>query len=256
MPRPNPYPISGIKDPHLQRVLQDMVDRQSFLEREIERLGGAIPVGMAKRESPVQGLISIPYRDPGGRDGSIQVSPDGVIQSYTNPIESEYPYIDVRTVGNITTGLDPLHVPLTVKAGTLGVDGAYFHMRYAGSFANTEADKQIQILFGGQTVTAHGGVIDIETGGWLYDINLVRTSPITTLASVLCTMINLRKADGALVATPSGGFVFAQTTTQTVTNLNTTSLDLEVKGEGTNTDDVVQNLSIVELYLPRMVKKP
>ena len=245
MPRA-PYPLSNISDPHLQRVLQDMVDRQSFLEREIERLGGSIPIGMAKRESPVEGIITIPYRDHGGRDGSVRVSRDGVISSYVNPVESLFPYTDLRTIGNITTGLDPLH-SFTLPAGTLANNGDSIKVHYFGSFAANANTKRIQLNFDG--TSAINLAIVQNGGGWDYDVTYTRSNPISILVSGQFTWN---------FATPVGGFVntafgsipggFA------VANLNTTDVILLVQAEGTATDDIVQTLTHIEYYRARTVR--
>lgn len=156
--------------------------------------------------------------------------------------------IEVNTsqAGNVGTGLDNLH-GFSLPAGSLATDEDYLHLRYTGSFANTEDDKQTRVTMDGQVISSIGAVIDMEGGAWSYDIYIVRTSATTVRASVMCTMVNIRKADGALVATPSGGFVFAQNVTATVSNLNSNAVTLQVLGEGTNNDDVTQNLSIIEL---------
>lgn len=153
---------------------------------------------------------------------------------------------DVSAVGNVGAGLDTLHT-FSVPSGTLATNGDYLHARYQGTFANTEDDKQTRVTLDGQVISTIAVVIDIEAGDWSYDIYIIRTSATTVRASVNAIYVNLRKADGALVASPSGGFVFTQNTTATVSNMDSNALALTVLGEGTNTDDVVQNLSIIEL---------
>jgi hypothetical protein len=182
-----------------------------------------------------------------GSDTNIDLVIDG--KGTGRAVIPGYPYtleVNSTSVGNVGGGLDTLHT-YNLAAGSLANNGDYLHIRYTGDFANTEADKQIQITFGGVLLSGFGGVIDIEGGGWTYDIYVVRESATTVRASILANFVNIRKADGALAAAPSGGFVFTQNNLLTVSNLNSNAMAITVLGEGSANNDVVHYQSIIQL---------
>jgi hypothetical protein len=99
MPSPNRYNLGNLPqttDPQTRRVFQDLVDRVNYLTGELDRVRENLPELGARKEKPVPGIITIPGL---GADGSIRVSADGVIVSYTNPIQS---FGDVGTFFNDT----------------------------------------------------------------------------------------------------------------------------------------------------------
>lgn len=246
--------LSGM-DPQTARLVRDLVDRTNYLTTELDRVRGLVMsaspgVDAAKRENPIPGVLSIPCREYGGQDGFIRVNKDGVIQSYVNPIESLFPYVDITVVTNITTGLDLLH-SFTLPAGTLANDGDMLWVRYGGTFGVNDNDKRIRIEFGGQLVSTTGG-FDQDTGNWVYDILYTRTSP-TTVKFPLILHWGSGNRDGA--GTLTGNFVFAGDFVGiAVANLNTTNTLLTVQAEGTATSDIAQGLSFINLIRPRTVK--
>jgi hypothetical protein len=202
----------------------------------------------AKKENPITGIITIP--SPGG-DGFIRVNEDGVIASYTNPAKSIFPYMDLSSRGNITTGLDSLH-SFTLPAGSLAFDGDCLWVRYGGLFAANDNDKRIRISFGG--VEVHNpGLFDQDVGaGWHYDIIYARVNP-TTIRVDLFLMWAFGNRDGA--GTVGGNYIFAAgiVTATPVNNLNTSDNILLVQGEATATDDIIQNFSYIDRFRPNTV---
>jgi hypothetical protein len=251
---PNLYTLGNLPgvEPQTRRVFQDLVDQLNFLTGEVGRLRErdleVIPKGVALKQSPIEGIITIPYRNYGGQDGQIRVSRDGVIVSYVNPAESIFPYVDLSVIGNITTGTDNLH-SFTLPAGVLDEDGDALIVKYGGFFAGNANSKRIQPNFGGQNV------VNIQlaqnAGLWDYDITYVRLSPTSVVAS------------GQLMwnfATPVGGFVntaFAgnMNSLTGLANLSTNDTVLLVQAEAVATDDVVQRLSYIDFRKGRTVKK-
>lgn len=243
---PNLYtPSLGGMDPQTARVIRDLADRVNYLTTELDAVRGGVPGFMttrAEKENPQPGIITIPSD---GQDGFIRVSKDGVIHSYTNPGNSIFPYVDISTKGNITTGLDVLHT-FTMPAGTLAFDGDALWLRYGGTFATNDNDKRINLFFGGQSVH-NTGLFDVDIGTWSYDMLYVRISP-TSIRVPWILGWNFANRDGA--GTLGGNFILS---TETVTvgsipNMNTNDTVIEVRAEGTATNDIQQTISFINRY--------
>lgn len=250
-----PGSLPGL-DSRTARVIQDLFDRVNYLTTELEMVKGRDPsVGMAKRESPQQGIITIPIRNDGGRDGQIRVNKDGVIVSYVNPVESLFPYIDISTAANSGAGLDPLH-SFSLPAGSLATNGDYLTIWYGGDFAANDNDKRLVFAFGG-TAYEDTGLRDLDTNtGWSFMARITRLSPTSVLVSHLigANLMGVTSAD-VLVGFATGAYIFARNTPITgLSNLGTNAQTLLVQGEATANDDVIQNLSIIDLHKPRTRK--
>jgi hypothetical protein len=150
---------------------------------------------------------------------------------------------DTSVVGNITTGLDALH-SYSLPAGTLATDKDYLRVRYSFLFANNANTKRIKISFDSQSVH-DPGLFDQRSGTATYDILYTRVSSTSVRASLMMIW-NFGTRDGA--GTAGGNYLFVgDDVTITVANLNSNSVTLLAQGEGTNTDDIRQNLSVIEL---------
>jgi len=155
---------------------------------------------------------------------------------------------NLAATGTVTTGLDNLH-SFSLPANSLQADGDYLRVRYGGTFATNDSDKRIQINFDGQVVN-NSTLFDIDSGSWLYDIIYARVSSTSVRASVVFMWGNINRDGGGTVG--GNGAFSGSLVTVTVANLNNNAVTLLVQGEsnasvGTGTDDVVQNLSIIEL---------
>jgi hypothetical protein len=257
---PNLYTLPTLPgmDGQTRRVMQDLVDQLNFLTGEVGRLRErdllVMPTGAARRESPIEGIITIPYRDAGGQDGLVRVSKDGVIVSYVNPVESIFPYVDLTTRGNVTTGLDPLHDPFIIPGGTMTLNGDTIEAVYAGQFAINDNNKSVNGRFGGQAYE-NSGVLDIDGGGWQLKVNISRVSSTTVRATSTMAYFALHvDSANAVNAFGTGFFYVTRQGLLTVANLDTTATIMEVLGEGIATDDVQQTYSYINFYRPRTVK--
>lgn len=249
----NPYVIGNMPDadPRLLRVLRDLADRNNQLAMELESVKKEMPPIGARKEKPLEGIITIPPQSQGGENGFIRVSPDGVIKSYASPAESLFPYMDITVVTNITTGLDQLHT-FILPAGTLANNGDALWVRYGGTFAINDNDKRIQTEFDG-VATHNSGLFDQDLGTWVYDFLYTRVSPtVIKFPLILHWSFGSRTGGGVL----AGNFIFAGDFVGiNVSNLNTTSVVLRVMAEGTATNDIAQGLSFISLIKPRTVKQ-
>src|SRR5262249_7805716 len=150
---------------------------------------------------------------------------------------------DSSVVGNSTTTLTDLHT-FTLPAGSLNANGDYIRVRYSGPFAANANTKRIVILFGGQTVH-DPGLFDQRTGGWTYDIVYLRVSATSIMTTILGAW-NAITRDGAGVM-GNNGFLFAGNGAITVTDLGANSQVMKVQAQGTATNDIQQNFSVIEL---------
>lgn len=154
--------------------------------------------------------------------------------------------VNITSIGNAGAGLDPLH-SFTLPAGSLAKNGDYLKVRYSGVFNGAAGNRRIRTSFGGvvvqdTTISMNGGL------WWDYDTTYVRTSSTSVLASTVgCWGDIVRDSAGVL---SGNGFPFAfNIPVPGLANLNTTDQVLLVEGEsaGAVNDDIVQNLSIIEL---------
>ncbi len=150
-------------------------------------------------------------------------------------------------VGNVGAGLDTLH-SLSLLADSLSNDEDYIHVDQGGAFAVNDADKRIQISFGGQVIH-NSGLRDIDTGVWRITYDVIRlTSTTVRVSGFMMLGIILAGADGALDTGNSRYYITAlQPADLTVANLNSNAMVILLEAEATNNDDVVQRFSKVEL---------
>lgn len=259
---PNLYVIPQLPglDNRVTRVMQDLADRFNYLTTELDRvrrmvISASPGVDAAKREHPIEGILTIPSGDSGGQDGAIRVSKDGVIVSYVNPIvDNIFPYVDLRTIGNVGVGLDDLH-SFSLPAGSLARDGDYLLVWYGGDFAANNNNKQVVASFGGTNYEDTGSFdLDINVG-WVMPVRISRLSPTSVLVSNHFAA-NVLFADSAgVVGTfgAGGAFIGRSTTITGLPNLNSNATTMLVQGEGISNNDVIQNLSIIDRIRPKQV---
>jgi hypothetical protein len=147
-------------------------------------------------------------------------------------------------VGNVGAGPDVLHT-FTLPANSLATDGDWLRVRYAGRFAGDADTKTIDVRFGGVSVISLAEAQGVW--GWLYDLTYIRTSSTTVLFAVNVAWGRLRvPAGGALT---DDGLFQAELSSITVANLNSNTMLMEIQGgdAGSETDDVRQFLSVIEL---------
>lgn len=259
---PNQYSLGTLPgiEPQTRRVFQDLVDQLNFLTGEVTRLKErdlvVMPRGAARRESPVEGIISIPCRDFGGQDGFARVSKDGVVVSYVNPTESLFPYVDVTTVNSSGAGPDVLHT-FQLPANSLALDGDYLKVWYAGGFAVVNRDKAIEAQFDNQNYEGTAALNIDNSTGWLLYNRIMRTSPTSVrISSLLLENILFIDAADAPASFGIGSLAVSRNTGLTVANLNTNAITMRARSvvTGGAANDAFQNLSIIEVYRPRIVK--
>lgn len=158
-------------------------------------------------------------------------------------------HTDTSLVGNVGAGLDTLHT-FTLPANSLATNGDYLTVHYAGVYAaNSASTKRVVINFGGVVVSAPG-LTDITNCTWNYDIRYVRITSTSVLASITFNWGNISSSEAApAVLGPTGSFHACSSASIAVADLVANPQIMSVQGEsgaGT-TDDVVQNLSIIEI---------
>lgn len=145
--------------------------------------------------------------------------------------------------GNVTTGLDSLH-SFSLPAAFLAANGDSVRAKYGGLFVTNDNNKRIVISFAGQTVH-DPGLFDQDAGSWSYDIEYLRVSDTSVRFSLLATW-NAITVDGAQVV-GGNGLTLGVTGTITVADLDVNASTMLVQAEGTATDDIIQNFSIIDV---------
>lgn len=247
-----PGHIPGV-EPRTARLIQQLYEMNNQMSDEIAKLRASMSVtGGAKKENPKPGVITIPSKSEEGQNGLIRVNEDGVIVSYVNPFEGIFPYIDLRTIGNVGAGVDTLH-SFTIPAGTLAFDGDYLRIRYKGDFAANANTKRIQGVIGGN-VYNNTGLYSISGAEWVWDLDVIRTSSTQVRIPIIAVD---GFGDRTIAGVVGGNYLFfAAGTLVTVTNLNTTNVVIEMQAESGAgaTDDIIQRVSRIEFYRPRTIR--
>jgi hypothetical protein len=156
--------------------------------------------------------------------------------------------VNTAVVGNQGAGLDPLH-SFSLPANSLRSDGDYLHVWYGGDYATNANLKRVVTSFGG-TIWEDTGLRDLVVSvGWAIAARIVRLSSTSVLLSHFFGA-NAMGVDSANVNIPfgSGGvFTVRNGIIAGLPNLNLNPITMLVSGEGTADNDVIQNLSIIEL---------
>jgi hypothetical protein len=153
--------------------------------------------------------------------------------------------VDISVVGNVGAGLDALHT-FSLPANSLAANGDFVKAIYSGTFATNDNDKLILITFAGQTVATIGSTpFDQDSGQWKYEITFVRLTATSVLCSTMFTW-NFVSHDGA--GTNGGnGIAAANNITIAVPDLSANASTMLVSATGVANNDIVQNLSIIDL---------
>lgn len=248
-----PGTIPGV-DPRTARMIQELYERTNQLQGRIDEVEANILPPGAKKETPQAGLLYVPGR---GQDGFARISPDGVIVSYTNPTEDTYPYVDLRSIGNIGGGTDTLH-SFDLPANDLAKDGDYLDIFYRGFYANNANTKQILITIGGTTLF-DTGASDLRNSisvQWEIRLSVFRISSTVLRAGVgfSAHFFGVTSAAVPFTIGAAGGLVIAQGIDVTVADLSLNTTAFIVTCQGTADNDIVQNVTRIERYRAKQVK--
>lgn len=160
---------------------------------------------------------------------------------------------DVSVVGNVGAGLDVLHTFSLDTPNRLSTNGDYLDVWYAGFYAANDTNKRVNAFFGGTAYENIGVTLDFDGGadtGWVIAARIIRLSS----TSVLCSSIWASQTwFGDSANAGNGGGIGGGTAVRNksitgLSDLGANATTMEVKGEGAANDDVVQNLSIIELF--------
>ena len=187
--------------------------------------------------------------DVSGQTGSITVEggtpiifkPSGQIVGIPRNIQT-----DVSVVGNVGAGLDTLHT-FNIPANSLAANNDYLTIWYSGPLANNDNDKLLSLTFGG-TNFINTGAQDVDGGSWDIIARVIRISAtsIRVIATIHMGFAGVTSANVAVGGTV-GGIYFTQSATIAVADLAVNTLTLTVQATGVANDDIVQNLSLIDL---------
>jgi len=171
---------------------------------------------------------------------------DLFIKGVPKNIQKLFATTDIK--GNIGGGLDNLQSFLLPAKG-LKSNGSYIDFAYAGNLAANNNDKQVSATFDGQTFL-DSGLTDLDLDvGWFAWGRIIRLTS-TSIRACSGILMNLAQIDSAnAVQTFGAGYAsVGRTVTLTaIADLDANDVTIQVKGQGTNNDDVTQNISILEL---------
>lgn len=158
---------------------------------------------------------------------------------------------DTSTVGNVGIGLSTLHTFSLDTPNRLTANNDYLNVWYGGTFAATTNTKQVQAKFGG-IVYENMGLFDLRAAvGWALHAKIIRLSSTSVLVSHILSCNDVTADSANVVNTfAAGGFFVARNTIITgLSDLGANATTMAVQG-GTSAavnNDVVQNLSLIEL---------
>lgn len=151
--------------------------------------------------------------------------------------------------GNNAGVLTTLHSFL-LEGGTLRNNGYYLNVKCGGFYSGTSNLKQLALFFDSLPYNDTGLRDAAEPGvdlGWECDARIIRLSPtsIRTISKITAQFFGVISGNASFTA--GGGFVIVKNQDLTVSNLDTDDIVMLVQGLGAAADDVVQNLTIIEL---------
>jgi len=156
--------------------------------------------------------------------------------------------VNTAVIGNIGAGLDPLH-SFSLPANFLRNDGDYLHIYFGGGYAVNANLKRVVASFGGTAWEDTGLRNLVDGSGWAIAVRVVRLSATSVLVSggIIANSLAVSSLD---VPTTFGEGFLSAARNRLITglpDLNLNATTILVSGEGTANDDVIQNLSIIEL---------
>lgn len=149
---------------------------------------------------------------------------------------------------NSGAGLDPLH-NYSLPANSLRSDGDYLHGIAGGNFAANANNKRIRFSVGGTGVIDTGSINMPAAIGWRLNYTIVRLSATSVLVNA-DLVSNTLSVNAAAVVNTNGNAFHAEASTISslaVSDLASNTLQILVEAEGTASDDIIQNLTIIEL---------
>lgn len=151
--------------------------------------------------------------------------------------------------GNVGAAITDLH-SFDVPANTLFTDGDFLRCSYAGFFNTTANTKLLTLSIGGfdnQEDTA--GLSQLNGGSdnnWVIDLVVFRLSSTTLKLYTVTRYGFLRiQAAGAIEIFGAGFLGFGRYRNLTVSNLNSTTMNIKIRATGAANDDILQLSSIV-----------
>lgn len=156
--------------------------------------------------------------------------------------------VNIGQVGNVGAGLDPLH-SFSLPANSLRSNGDYLLVWYGGDFATNANLKRIVASFGG-TVWEDTGLRDLVVNtGWTIVARIARLSSTSVRVSNDIVANSLAVSSVNVPTTFGEGFLSVGRNRDItgLPDLSANATTMLVSGEGTADNDVIQNLSIIEL---------
>lgn len=138
----------------------------------------------------------------------------------------------------------------TMQPATLRNNRDFLLVWYAGNFAANANPKSVQSRFNGVAYEGMGLTV-VSTLGWANVARIVRTSPTSVLISHFfnANAITGSPAGPSVVSTFGlGSYLETRNTILSpVPNMDTNPIVLDVTGQGSVNNDVLQNLSIIDV---------
>lgn len=147
-------------------------------------------------------------------------------------------YSSIDAVGNVGTGEDTLHT-FPLAANALSSDNSVVHISAHGSFA-AASTTTLKFHFGGTSTTLVNASAAPAGMNWAADINVIRVNSGTQTMRI---RFWASAVDSALSGT-SYTRVYAAGASET----DTAAITIKFTGEGTNNNDVLQNMTVAEFY--------
>jgi hypothetical protein len=207
-------------------------------------------MSLVRTNSPLGKLIIRNIGDVGGpRSDLVDAELDNIIA--WAKLSPRVIKVDTSVVGTITTGLDSMH-SFSLPANSLAATNDWVRFRYAGNLAANDNQKRLQITFDAQ-VLENTGLIDIDQGWFKVDGTYTRLTATSVFAEATISFGFLNQLDGAAAQAGSSLRLISRNANLTVANLTSNAVTLLVQAEtdgvaGGGTNDITQNLSIIELF--------
>lgn len=182
--------------------------------------------------TPMFGNIGNSWNNPVPNDLYIKGVPKNIFQN-------------AASAGNIGVGLDTIRT-FTIVANSLNNNQDYIDFEFLVLFATNDNDKRLQLEVDGQA-QYNSALFDQDSGSALLQVRLYRFTAQVLIYRHLITWFDINR-DGAGTMTGNGRMnAFANIIDLGSAKLDTTNIDVVLKGEATANDDVVSLLINVDL---------
>ena len=145
------------------------------------------------------------------------------------------PVLNTTAVGNVTTGEDNL-ISFTLPANTLSVNGMGLRVTYSGVTANNANAKTLKAYLG-TTALLTTSLTANQASVWKAVIEIIRTGAATQ--DVTATLLQ------------GGSTSIVDVEHSEPTEDLTAALAVKATGEATSTDDIINELQMIELLVPQ-----